>query len=210
MQNFSEAAYFLGKLYLKGEQIPKDYPIAKKWFEVAANNNFVSAEYALGQMHYHGLGGEKNWKKALHWLKQANDHGEKKALHFLQLIETNSQANSSYKDGLKALNKKEMPAAEVLFRNAIKIRPDFMPAYAGLIGALSKQNKTQEVIKVIEASKKYDHSNAYLYGNIGYVYSTLNQWKKAVDYYHKALAIDPNHKTTIINLKNAERKIEQY
>jgi TPR repeat protein len=56
---------------------------AAKWFSMAANQGWVSAQCNLGVVYLHKLEGSDRFKEAVHWLKKAADSGLKEA--FLDL-----------------------------------------------------------------------------------------------------------------------------
>ncbi|MCP4146235.1 MAG: sel1 repeat family protein, partial [bacterium] len=92
------AATNLGYMYLKGEKVPTDMEDACYWiFRAAENGEKASlemmesiaessnAEFKLdvGRRFYFGDGPEQNFKKAIHWLKQAADSGSADANRIL-------------------------------------------------------------------------------------------------------------------------------
>lgn len=67
--------YNWGIIYYKGVGVEKDYAKALKWFELAAEKNYASAERILGWMYCNGEGVEKNEEKAAELFVRAVEHG---------------------------------------------------------------------------------------------------------------------------------------
>ena len=66
----------LGKIYLEGTVVKRDYKKAFEWFEKAALQGSADAQYHIGCMYRDGLGvAEKNLNSSLSWFKKAADHG---------------------------------------------------------------------------------------------------------------------------------------
>jgi hypothetical protein len=70
-----EAARKLGKLYLTGDGIPKDYTEALKWLLIAGNQGDALAQNNLGIMYSNGLGVTKDDSQAFAWLQKAANQG---------------------------------------------------------------------------------------------------------------------------------------
>ena len=64
----------------------QDYPMAKQWYEKAANAGSLSAMYSLGIIYQAGLGVEKDYQQARQWHEKAAAGGNEKAMLALSLI----------------------------------------------------------------------------------------------------------------------------
>jgi len=98
------AQYALGRMYARGEGVPKDTDQARNWFSKAktqgnalkaynsgdfatalriyrplADNGQVLAEYIIGLMYANGQGVPENYGEAVKWLQKAAEQGEAKA-----------------------------------------------------------------------------------------------------------------------------------
>ncbi|MCA6070472.1 MAG: sel1 repeat family protein [Endomicrobium sp.] len=65
-------------MYYKGagEVVKQNYIEALKWFQKAAANESVVAQYNLGVMYYRGLGVvQPNYTEALKWFQKAAEKG---------------------------------------------------------------------------------------------------------------------------------------
>jgi hypothetical protein len=69
----TEAALFLGNLYLYGHGAAHDFPAARKWLELAAKDGRAEAMYNLGAMYDKGLGMPRDVPQAIKWFTLAAD-----------------------------------------------------------------------------------------------------------------------------------------
>ena len=65
------AAYALGRLFLSGEDIPKDIQAAVRWLTLSAEQNNPFAQYTLGKLYLTGEDVPKDTEAALRWLIQS-------------------------------------------------------------------------------------------------------------------------------------------
>jgi tetratricopeptide (TPR) repeat protein len=78
-QNYSPAAYLLGKVYCDGVAVPPNPTQAEYWFTLAARAGNAFAAYALGKL----LLGQQRHEEAIGWLNQAADKGSHYAQYTL-------------------------------------------------------------------------------------------------------------------------------
>ena len=83
------AQYYLGKMYLLGEDTERDIEEAVKWFEKASENGNQYAQYQLGKIYLTGINGNQNMKKALEWLKKSAEQNNQYAQYMLGKIYMN-------------------------------------------------------------------------------------------------------------------------
>ena len=74
----AKSQYTLGVRYTAGKDVPKDYDMARQWFEKAAAQNYAKAQFNLGLMYIRGDGVEQNEAIAKDWFKRACDNGDEK------------------------------------------------------------------------------------------------------------------------------------
>lgn len=77
------AKYLLGKLFLKGEYIPKNVDYALRWLEEAAEDGNPYAEYLLGKTLLKGEDTEQDAKRAEDLLRRSADQGNRYAAYTL-------------------------------------------------------------------------------------------------------------------------------
>jgi len=66
--------------------VPEDFPLAAKFFTLAANQNITPAGYKLGVMHLMGGGIPKNLAEAQRWFKFAAERGHADAQIDLRIM----------------------------------------------------------------------------------------------------------------------------
>ena len=70
----------------EGTGIRKDYLKVIQWYEKAANQGDVSAQYSLGVMYERGEGVKQDYTKALEWYEKAANQGDVSAAHNLGMM----------------------------------------------------------------------------------------------------------------------------
>ena len=70
-QGYTDAQYFLGLMYAKGQSVPQDYGEAIKWIRMAAEGRDYEAQYTLGNMYYQGEGVPQDYTEAAKWYRKA-------------------------------------------------------------------------------------------------------------------------------------------
>ena len=82
-QNNPVAKYLLGKLFLKGEHIPKNVDYALRWLEEAVEDGNPYAEYLLGKTLLKGEDTEQDAERAEDLLRRSADQGNRYAAYTL-------------------------------------------------------------------------------------------------------------------------------
>ena len=82
-QGYTVAKYMLGKLYLKGEDVPKQMLHALHWLESAVKDDNPYAEYLLGKTFLKGEDIEKDTERAESLLRRSSEQGNKYAAYTL-------------------------------------------------------------------------------------------------------------------------------
>jgi hypothetical protein len=67
----SEAQFMVGEKYFNGDEVPRDYIEAIKWYTLAANAGECDAQYRLGRIYYRGIGVPKQITEAYAWVNLA-------------------------------------------------------------------------------------------------------------------------------------------
>ena len=78
-----------GKVF--GPDGPKDFGEGVKWYFLAANQGYASAQYNLGVMYHYGRGVPKDHKEAEKWYRLAADKGDAAAQYNLKMMRDNGQ-----------------------------------------------------------------------------------------------------------------------
>ena len=87
----AEAQYALGTAYSDGLALARDYRRAAAWYEKAALQGHVRAQFSLGFLYYHGAGEAEiavapDPGRALRWLTLAGEAGNPMAAYLLSRI----------------------------------------------------------------------------------------------------------------------------
>jgi len=69
------AAYDLATLYARGDELPRDFTQAARWFKQAATQGIAGAQYNLGVLYEQGLGVAKNLPEAIRWYLKSAEQG---------------------------------------------------------------------------------------------------------------------------------------
>lgn len=80
------AQYFLGKIYMNGEDIDQDFEKAVHWFNKSAEKGNQYAQYRLGIIHLNGLGVKQDTVKAIEELKKSANQNNRHAQYMLGKI----------------------------------------------------------------------------------------------------------------------------
>lgn len=80
-QGYTVAKYMLGKLYLKGEDVPKQMLHALHWLESAVKDDNPYAEYLLGKTFLKGVDIERDTERAESLLRRSAEQGNKYAAY---------------------------------------------------------------------------------------------------------------------------------
>ncbi len=71
-----ESLAIIGAMYLRGSMVPQNFLEAKKWLDQGARQGSMAACTDLAYLYYHGLGGERDYEKALALYEQAALQGD--------------------------------------------------------------------------------------------------------------------------------------
>lgn len=82
-QGYTVAKYMLGKLYLKGEDVPKQMLHALHWLESAVKDDNPYAKYLLGKTFLKGEDIERDTERAESLLRRSSEQGNKYAAYTL-------------------------------------------------------------------------------------------------------------------------------
>ena len=101
-----------GKVF--GQDGPKDFGEAVKWYLLAANQGYAAAQYNLGVMYHYGRGVPEDHKEAEKWYRLAADQGDAAAQYNLKMMRDNGQGVSQHHVDLQADTTQEPPADAAL------------------------------------------------------------------------------------------------
>lgn len=87
----SDCCIGLASNYAMGRGVKRDFEIAFRYYQKAANLGDSYGMHMVGVMYYDGLGVRRNYKRAVDYFRRALEHGETQALYYL---------GTCYRDGL--------------------------------------------------------------------------------------------------------------
>ena len=76
----------LGKMYSKGQGVPRDYKEAAKWYRRAVYHGDAAGQLALAEMYFKGQGVFKNYRKAVVLLRKAAEQGHSESQNILGVM----------------------------------------------------------------------------------------------------------------------------
>ena len=92
----SQAQYYLGLIFAKGDGVPQDPILATKWLNKAATNGDADAQVAYADMLWSGIYLKQNRKSAVVWYEAAADQGNQRAQFFMgQLFAEGNQVQKN-------------------------------------------------------------------------------------------------------------------
>lgn len=100
---------------------------------------------------------------------------------------------------LIARNQTRLEEADLLYRQAISMRADYVQAYINRGDILMKLNRTAQAQEVYEKALLYDSGNADIYYNLGVVFLEQGKSAQANVYFNKALELYPEHEQALLN-----------
>src|SRR3989441_592974 len=144
------AQYDLGRMYYKGEGVPKDAAKAAEWHQKAAAQGHAEAQRGLGWIYANGEGVPKDVAKAVEWYQKAAARGHAEAQCGLGGMYYEGEGVP--KDDAKAAEWHQKAAAQgdavaqellaLMYNEGIGVPSDGVLAYAWLNLSAAKGNET--------------------------------------------------------------------
>ena len=125
------AQNLLGVCYYNGLGVSQDYAEAKKWYEKAANQGNLYAQYNLGVCYYNGLGVSQDYAEAKKWFEKAANQGNPDAQYDLgYMYENGGGMQKNIETALdwykKAASQGDEEAKEAVERLSAKTPKDYL------------------------------------------------------------------------------------
>lgn len=175
VENLANNGADMGRLYMKGKYVRKDFKKAFALNMYAANMGNVNGMYNVGMMYKVGLGVKQNFSSAVEWLKKASDAGHEDASVELAdyfLDDDEEQAVIYYRRGAKKGNAHAMYVLHQFYRD-------------GLGGLEQDDDKAFEL-----CSQAAELGDVDAIGDMGYCYEdgigVDQDYAKALEWYLKA------------------------
>ena len=109
------------------------------------------------------------------------------------LKDTYGVAYNNYKKG-------DLKTAEILCQKILSIDPNFIESKILLANISAKNKNFNETKKLLIEAKELEPKNTSVLNNLGTACRELGEIKNAVDYYKKAIEIDPNNANSYYNI----------
>ncbi len=142
----------------------------------------------------------------LHYINtQPAEIAEKRCTELLEAVSPSPEAHNTL--GLLRAQTGKYDDSIRAFQKAIQIKPDFAVVYVNLSVALSKKGNPEEAEKTIEKALSLNDKTlnrevlANAFNVLGQSYLNKNQNGKAIEFFTKALELQPNFKEAAENLK---------
>ena len=82
----AQAMNLLGVQYYLGAGVPRDFAVARRWFESAALKNDLNAQCNIAMLYLRGLGGAQDFMRAYAWFERADQGGNPRAKAYLAVM----------------------------------------------------------------------------------------------------------------------------
>ncbi|MEG4339881.1 glycoside hydrolase family 99-like domain-containing protein [Microcoleus sp. D3_18_C2] len=115
-------------------------------------------------------------------------------------VSTESTAVQFNQQGETYLSQGKIEEAIASCEQALKIHPNFAPAYKTLGNALQAQGRMEEARHWYAKAIEIEPNFAEVYANLGSLGAQQQKWQEAIGFYQKALAIKPNFAGVYRNL----------
>ena len=106
-KGYAKEQYQLGINYERGDGVTKSLPQAAYWFEKAALQGHIDAQYKLGHYYFYGRkeGITRSFPKSRKWMEKAAAQGHSKAQYFLGILRIMQSGKGHLDEGLDWLEK---------------------------------------------------------------------------------------------------------
>ncbi|MEG3982870.1 tetratricopeptide repeat protein [Microcoleus sp. T3B2] len=115
-------------------------------------------------------------------------------------VSTESTAVQFNQQGEIYLSQGKIEEAIASCEQALKIHPNFAPAYKTLGNALQAQGRMEEARHWYAKAIEIEPNFAEVYANLGSICAQQQKWQEAIGFYQKAIAIKPNFAGVYRNL----------
>ncbi|MDP2806851.1 MAG: tetratricopeptide repeat protein [bacterium] len=120
------------------------------------------------------------------------------------------QAEENNDRGVMLYYRRELSGAEVQFKKAIDIRPDFYEAYNNLGLAISDQGRREEAVTAFKKAVELSPEAPEAYNNLGCLYKGKKDYQQAVEYFNQAIAKQSDYSLAYLNLGTAYEEMEKF
>ena len=120
-----------------------------------------------------------------------------------------ARVDALFKKGVSQMNSAGSEAAVATFTEVIRIKPDFAEGWNKRATVLFFQKRYQESLADCDEVIKRNPNHFGALSGYGQIYSQLQEWDKALEYFEKALAVNPNMEGVAVNIEALRRLVAQ-
>ena len=120
-----------------------------------------------------------------------------------------ARVDALFKQGVSQMNSAGVEAAVATFTEVIRIKPDFAEGWNKRATVLFFQKRYTESLADCDEVIKRNPNHFGALSGYGQIYSQLKEWDKALEYFERALAINPNMTGVAQSVESLRRLIAQ-
>ena len=220
-KEFLKAYVGMARVLIKNNKLKEAEEVLKETIKI--NSNYIEANQLLGEI-YLMLNKDDD---ALFFLKQAYNLNPKNIDRNIKIGDVHlkrdeiEEADKFFQEAIKydksktdaiikiadtLMKYQKYEKAETILNDLTKDFPDLLIAYNRLGIALRKQGKYKEALEAYNRALQYYKKDENIYYNIGRTYFEINDYRKAYNYFKKALKLNPEFKEA----KEALELIKKY
>jgi tetratricopeptide (TPR) repeat protein len=124
--------------------------------------------------------------------------------------QTKDDAKALVKQGIALHDDEKYDGAIAKYIEAIKIDPEYYTAYYEVAYTLQAQGKPLDAIPYLKKALLLNPSKGEAYNMLGNIYDDDKQTEKALDYYRKGIAADPQYQRLYFNIAITYYAQKQY
>ncbi|MGA3068131.1 MAG: tetratricopeptide repeat protein, partial [Tepidisphaeraceae bacterium] len=121
------------------------------------------------------------------------------------VAQTPQSPEIQYNFGLALCANQDWTSAIAAFESAIRLRPDYAPAYNGLGSALRATSQLAPALEAYRKAVELKPQTAGFWNNLGIVLQTLGQSAEGARAFERALTLKPDYADALSNLATAQR-----
>ena len=121
----------------------------------------------------------------------------------------NPAVDSTLRQGIEAMQRQEIDKAEAVFTHLIEIAPDFAEGWNKRATVHYLAGDFQRSLADCHEVIKRNPVHFGALSGYGQIYFRLEQYDKAIEYWRRALAVNPNMPGVEINIQGAEELLKE-
>ncbi len=120
-----------------------------------------------------------------------------------------ARVDALFKKGVGQMNSAAAVEAVATFTEVIRLKPDFAEGWNKRATVLFFQKRYAESLADCAEVIKRNPNHFGALSGYGQIYSQLQEWDKALEYFEKALAVNPNMPGVAVNIDGIKRMLAQ-